>query len=141
MVIHDTFPKAKGYITDLENILTDEQEKELSAMIDSFEKATTNEIALLTIDTIAPYTDMGEYASALGSRWGVGKKDKDNGVTIVISSDMREMFIASGIGTAAILNDTVLQQVIDNEMIPQFREGRPYEGIKLGLQSLMNKWD
>ena len=60
-------------IADLENILTD------------YEKLTTNEIVIVTIDSIQPYTDIHLYATDLGDNWAIGKKEKNNGLIISVS--------------------------------------------------------
>ena len=109
-------------------------------MIRLFEEETTNEIAIVTINKIDPYQELRDYAVALGNEWGVGKAEKDNGVVIVISRELRNMFMATGIGTEVILTDSICQIIVDDFFIPSFKEGDYYQGIVDGLNEVMRQW-
>jgi uncharacterized protein len=133
-------PEYVGYVNDFENILTDKQEKELSEVIRRFEKRTSNQIAIITVDSITPYTNMKGYATNLANKWGVGQKDKNNGLLIVVSSKLRQTRIATGLGTEKVLTDQICQRIIDEQMIPFFKKGEYYKGLQEGLTELISNW-
>ena len=92
--------------------------------------ATTRQIVVVTVDSISPYSDIQKYASDLGSYWGVGHKDLDNGLVIVLSKPLRKVAIAIGYQrTEKILTDSICKQIIDSIMIPNFKNDDYYEGI------------
>jgi len=89
---------------------------------------------------------MGEYddpilfAVDFGNKLGVGKKEKNNGLVIFISKNMRQTSLATGYGTEKILKDEICMRIIDSCMIPRFKEEKYYDGIKAGVQESISKW-
>ncbi len=134
------FPKPIGYVNDFENILSKEQIKELTEIITSFERKTTNQIAVVTISSVEPYSDFDQYALDLSKEWGVGRKEKNNGLTIVFSKSLSKIRISTGLGTEKVLTDEICQSIIDQFMVPKFKEGQFYDGISSGLTELIKHW-
>jgi uncharacterized protein len=133
-------PEYSGLVNDFENILTSSEEEELSAEIKRFAKQTGNQIAIVTVDSIAPFTNMKDYATSLGNKWGVGQKGKNNGLLIVLSSKLRQTRITTGLGTEKILTDQICQKIIDEKMIPQLGNGNYFKGLQEGLTALITNW-
>ncbi len=137
------FPENKNaiIINDYSSILSDKEETILSKKLYNYEIATTNQIVFVSIDSITPYTDIQKYATDLGNHWGIGQKDKNNGLMLVLSKPMRQVGVATGFGAEKILTDSICKQVIETVLVPYFKEEKYYEGISNGLDSLMHKWD
>jgi len=134
------FPEPTGYITDTEDIFTEAEEATLTAIIEDFTVTGKGQIAVLTIASIKPYDDFYRYALDLSNHWGVGHKGKDDGVTIVISAALRQIRINTGNGTQKILSDSFCNNVLQNKMIPNFKNMDYYQGVKEGLESLITEW-
>jgi uncharacterized protein len=136
----DTTVKATGWVIDFENIFTDKQEQKLTQLITDFEKKTTVEIAILTVDTTVVSQDkFDSYILTVANRWGVGKAGKDNGVMIGVSAGHRYMSIQNGHGIKNKLTDADTKRIIDNQFLPQFKRGKYYKGTKAGLKALMKE--
>ena len=129
-----------NYITDNENLFTNQQITVLDKIISDFEKATSNEIAIVTNESIGDFTNIKEYSVNLANKMGVGKKDKNNGILFVISKKRREIFIATGIETEKILNNSKCQEIISETIIPYFKKNEYYLGVKAGLEESIKKW-
>jgi uncharacterized protein len=127
-------------IGDFENIFSDKQKNELDSIIKAFNENTTNQIAIVTIDSLGQYKSIMEFTTDLGNYWGVGLKEKDNGLIITFSKRLRKVWIGTGYGTEKILNDVFLSHLIDSLMIPNFKQGKYFEGIKSGMFGCMDKW-
>lgn len=134
------FLKPIGFVNDFDKIFTFQQIEKLEIIISNYEKSTTKEIAIVTIDTITPYTNFKDYCTDLSKKWGVGKKDVDNGLTIVFCKRLRQIRISTGYGTQEILTDEVCQKIIENSMTPEFKKGNYYKGIEGGLMELISEW-
>jgi uncharacterized protein len=131
---------AKGWVNDFEDIFTVGEEHSLDSIITNFEKETSIEIAIVTLDTNhvgEDITDMYEATFAIANNWGVGKKDKDNGVVIGISKGRMLMYIQNGKGIENILTDEATQQIIDKTFVPFFSKGDYYDGTVAGLKTIM----
>src|SRR5687767_2420221 len=85
-----SLPDYVGFVNDFEDILSSEQEEELNKIIIESERQTTNQIAIVTVESIAPYSSMKDFATDLANKWGVGQKEKDNGLVIVVSKKLRQ---------------------------------------------------
>lgn len=134
------FPRPVGYVNDFENLLTKEQIADLDSCIAIFRRATTNQVVIVTIDSIQPYVSLQDFTTDLGNYWGVGLNDKDNGLMIVVSKTLRNTWIGTGYGTEKILTNDILDVIIATKMVPHFKKGEFYEGIKAGLLECMKKW-
>ena len=133
--------KRKGLIiNDYDSIFSPSQRKELSDIIYDYNIETTRQIVVVTIDSIKPYSDIQKYAVNLMNYWGVGDAKKNNGLTIVVCNPCRQIGIATGTGTELILTDEICKNVIDQTIIPEFKNGEFYIGIKKGVTELIEKW-
>lgn len=79
--------------------------------------------------------DINTLATKLYRHWGVGSKDKNNGVLMLISitDDRREIWIETGYGLEGPLPDSVQRRTVDNLMLPNFKDGDYKEGILAGF--------
>ncbi len=127
------------WVTDLDSVFTDSQEKKLNQIITNYEQQTTCEIAILTTSDYEGFGDIGNYAIILGEKWGVGKKDVDNGLMIIISKTNNENFVASGYGLEGYLPDARLHQLSDTFLVSYFDKGEYFEGTKLFLNACFNE--
>lgn len=134
------FPSAVGYVNDFAKVLNDESRAALKSRIEAYEKDTQREVAVVTVKSIEPYSNIHAYATALGNEWGVGKKDKDNGVVLLFCSGCQAVSIAAGSGATSGLTDAVCQAIIDRDMIPKFREGQVGNAMVGGLDGIFRDW-
>ena len=81
-----------------------------------------------------------DLTELLGNCWGVGRSDIDNGLVLFVSQKMRASHIATGTGTENILTDSICAVTIQEQLIPQFKQGDFYQGIKGGVLRLMREW-
>ena len=135
------FPvKALGWTSDFEHIFSSDEILELDNLISKFEKETTNEIAIVTIEI--SWTAKEKFDSlvlAIARDWGVGKKGINNGIVIGISTGLRKIRISSGYGIEAKLTDAETKKIIDDIILPEFKQGNYFTGVRNGLLALMQK--
>lgn len=132
----DSFPKPLGYINDFEGVLTDNEEAQLSSIVMNFEKQTDAQIAIVSIDNYNPSSDLASYSIGLFNAWGIGDKNKNNGVLILFSKGMYELRISTGSGIEDKLTDEECQKIIDNFIIPEFKKGDFYEGLNSAIEAI-----
>jgi uncharacterized protein len=127
-------PSAVGYVNDFGYYFTAQQADTLSQIIQQHQKATTNQIAIVTFNTLAiEPQDFDAFTKALANKWGVGQKEKNNGVTIVLCKELRKIRIQNGDGITPKLSDAATKVIIDKIIFPEFIKGDYYNGIKKGL--------
>ncbi|MGS2727961.1 TPM domain-containing protein, partial [Psychroserpens sp. BH13MA-6] len=134
--------KHKGLIiNDFDSIFSPSQRKELSDLLYDYDINTTRQIVVVTVDSIAPYSDIVKYATDLGNYFGVGDAEKDNGLVLVLCKPCRQIGIASGSRTELILTNEICKEVIQAIIIPEFKKGEYYNGIKKGVTELIEIWN
>jgi uncharacterized protein len=133
-------PPANEFINDFVELFTDDEIKTLDSLVSAFERTTTVEISVATISsTMVKGEDFEDYSLIMMRNWGVGKKDKNNGILIAISPDLRRMRIQNGYGIENVLTDAKTKNIIDNYFIPKFKEGKYFEGTRDGIIAIINE--
>lgn len=134
----DSLPRPIGYINDFDNLFTKNENQTLDSLLEDFEKRTSIQIAVITIKSEMTTIDsLDAFTLKVGNAWGVGQKDKNNGVTIGIAREYRKMRIQNGYGIEKILTDAKTKEIIDTAFIPSFRNDDYYQGTLTGLKSLI----
>lgn len=120
-------------------ILSSDEEDKLETELENFEKSTSNEIAVIIVDDINNM-EPWEYATKIGAEWGVGKEKEDNGIVLLIKPTKenggRQVFIAVGRGLEGAIPDMATNDIVQNELLPNFKEGKYFEGIEAALNVL-----
>jgi uncharacterized protein len=134
----DNLPKPKGWINDYDKVLSNDEEIKLDSLISAFERETTIEIAIVTIDTINVSKENFEALTLhIAKTWGVGKKGKDNGILVGFSKDYRKIRIELGDGITKIFSEQETSEIIDHDFVPEFKKGNYYQGMFNGVIKIM----
>lgn len=128
-------PPNDGYVTDGVGVLTVEEEQALETTLDAYQKETSNEIAILIIQS-ASGSDIADVAIDLHRRWGVGDPDKDNGILILVARADREYFISVGTGLEGAVPDIVAAGIGDRIIAPAFADGEEAAGLTEAVDAL-----
>jgi uncharacterized protein len=134
------FPDPVGYVNDFDRIFNAQERTSLDSMVKAFEKESTVEISIVTIDSSWCRPEgFDSLAMAVHNQWGIGKKDKDNGVLILICRAYRKIRINTGYGIESRMTNAEAKRIIEEEIVPEFREGKFYEGTRKGLIAVMQE--
>lgn len=128
----EEIPQPSGWVNDFANVITQDYHQKLSALIQELEEKTSSEIAVVTIESIAPYNEE-DYARLLFDNWKPGKKVKDNGVLVLVAIRERRWRIEAGYGVEGILPDGLCGEIGRNYMVPYLKQGRYAEGLYYGV--------
>ncbi len=126
-------PTPPKLVNDLTGkFLTPEQVTALEKKLVAYDDSTSNQIAVVVVDDLKGYS-AADYAIALGRKWGVGNKNFDNGVVLLISTGggegNRDVFIAPGYGLEGVVTDLIADAIVDHELVPNFKTGNYYRGL------------
>ena len=135
-------PNPPRLVNDLADIINPEQEKELEYKLREFNHNTSNQILVITTKSLDG-DSKSNYAFEVGEKWKVGQKEFDNGIVILIkprysSTDKGQAFIAIGYGLEGAIPDAITKRIVENEMIPNFRNNDYYGGISRASEVLMS---
>ena len=123
-------------VNDFAQALTKKQLGLLENKLRNYNDSTSNEVAVVIIGSTGPY-DIAQYGAELAERWQIGKAKKDNGVLLLVAMDDRKVNISTGYGLEPVITDADSKRLIDNYILPNFRNGKYFEGIDQTTSILM----
>jgi uncharacterized protein len=135
-------PNPPRLVNDLskQDLLTPEQEQFLERKLVSYDDSTSNQIVIVTVDDLHDYAAV-DYAVALGRKWGVGGKQFNNGIVILVSTGggegNRDAFIATGYGLEGAIPDITANIILQGEMIPLMKEGNYFQAFNQAVDALV----
>ncbi|MEM9051491.1 MAG: TPM domain-containing protein [Bacteroidota bacterium] len=137
---NDCYPKKpRGFVADQVDIFTDREEQALNSRLQAFNDQTSNQIVVVSIAELCE-GDAAMTAVQIGEDWGVGQGQFDNGVVILIKptggQGNRRTFIATGYGLEGAIPDATGKLIVDQEMIPAFKNQDYYGGVSNAITVL-----
>ncbi len=129
-------PNPPRLVNDLAGVLSAQEREELEQVLLAYNDSTSSQIAIVTLKSVGQY-DIADYAFKLGDRWGIGRKDRNNGVLILVAASDRKIWIATGYGLEGALPDGLIGRIIRNDITPFFKSGNYYQGLLNGVQSIV----
>ncbi|RAJ15199.1 TPM domain-containing protein [Olleya aquimaris] len=127
-------------VQDYANLFSAKEKDSISKVIIDYENISTNQICVYVIDSIPNNNNALMYATTIGQTLGVGQAEKNNGLLILISTKDRQVAFATGLGTEKILTDTICHDLIENTLIPSFKQSAYFKGVLQVLDSIKVKW-
>ncbi len=115
----DDFPALTGQVVDEADILTDAEERQIVSVLSSDKE---NQVALVTLSSLRGY-DLESYVNELFNHWGLGDKEKNNGVLIAIAPNERQARIEVGYGLEHLLTDARASKIMRTDIIPYAKRG------------------
>lgn len=129
------FPALTGRVVDNADILTPQQEAELTQKLAILEQQTTDQLVVVTLSSLNDY-DIADYGYQLGRHWGIGQKEANNGALLIVAPNERKVRVEVGYGLEGVLTDAFSALTIQNFILPPFREGDYYSGISAGVDQI-----
>jgi len=129
-------PNPPKLVNDFTGTLTSLQEQALESKLKLFDDSTSTNIAVVIIKTTGGL-DIADYAIELGRKWGVGQKENNNGVVLLIAIDDHKLNISPGYGLEGALPDVTCKQIIDDIIVPNFKGNDYYRGIEEGTDAII----
>ncbi len=121
-------PSFQTSVYDFAGILSPDEKARLEQKLIRYADTTSSQIVIATIPSL-PDPDINFFGAQWAHKWGIGQEGKDNGILIIVAPNDRKTAIVTGYGVEDRLTDAMSRRIIENVMIPYFRQGRYYEGL------------
>jgi uncharacterized protein len=131
------FPKLDGRVIDQANLLSPAVKKDIDSILKTEEDKTSNQIVVVVLNSLNGYT-IEEYSYQLGRFWGIGQKDKNNGVLLVISMEEKKIRIEVGYGLEGALTDKIAYEIINYTIKPNFKANQYELGILKAVNEIIS---
>lgn len=129
-------PVPQKLVTDYTNTLAPDQREALEQKLTAFDDSTSIQLAVVIVETTGD-RDIADYAVALGRAWGIGNKEFNNGLLLLVAKNDRKIWIATGYGLEGALPDITAKSIIDNEITPNFKGSDFYRGLDEGTNAII----
>jgi uncharacterized protein len=130
--------KPESYVLDLSSKLSSSEINNLEQKLRGYADSTSTQFAIVIVPT-TDGRDPYDYAMEIGKTWGVGQKDKNNGVVILIASQDRKIRIVTGRGIEDVLPDAICKRIINKILKPALKQDQYYVGLDLATTEMMQR--
>ena len=130
-------PELKRRVTDQVGLLSTGQTNELEQLLAEFEQQKGSQVAVLIIESTQPET-IEQYSIQVVDRWKIGRENIDDGALLIIATDDRKLRIEVGYGLEGTIPDALAKRIINNIIVPHFRDGDYYLGIEEGIEAILS---
>ncbi|MEQ8742907.1 TPM domain-containing protein [Parasphingorhabdus sp.] len=139
-VFAQSFPELSGRVVDQADLLNPAQEAELTAKLAELEAQSNRQLVVATVNSLEGY-DIADYGYRLGRTWGIGQDgegetEKDNGLLLLVAPNERKVRVEVGYGLEGIMTDALSSIIIQNDILPQFRDNNMAGGIIAGADRI-----
>jgi len=133
-------PEPPRLVNDFTGTLSPVQTQQLEEKLVAFNDSTSTQITVVLVKSFNGY-DKSDFAYRIGEQWGVGQKGKNNGVVVLVKpksgNESGQAVIAPGYGLEAVIPDAICSRIVNQEMIPYFKDEDYYGGLEAGTNTVM----
>lgn len=130
-----TFPQLTGRIVDEAGLLSGQDVAAINEQLAALERKSTDQLVVVTLKSLQGYP-IEDFGYQLGRAWGIGQKGKNNGILLIVAPNERKVRIEVGYGLEPVMTDAMSKLIIDNAILPQFRNGDFPAGIRAGVRDI-----
>lgn len=124
-----------GQLNDFANLFKADQKENCQRLLTEIKNRTSAELAIVTLPTLEG-AEINDFANRLFQKWGIGARKQDNGVLILVAIQEKKARIEVGYGLESIIPDAKAGRILDEVMLPLFRQGHYAEGIIKGTETI-----
>jgi uncharacterized protein len=128
-------PPLNARVTDLTGTLAAGQRAALEQKLADLEARKGSQIAVLVVESTRPET-VEQYAVRVFERWKLGRKGVDDGVLLLVAKNDRQLHIEVGYGLEGAIPDAIAKRIIEQDIVPLFKQGNFHGGISAGTDRL-----
>jgi uncharacterized protein len=134
-------PVPPRLVNDYAGLLSAGEANSLERKLNMFNDSTSTQIAIVIVKDLHGYSK-ADYAQRLGDKWGIGQKGKNNGILILVKTKTADskgdVQIATGYGAEGAVPDLLCFDIVNNDILPLFRQNNYYAGLNKATSTLMS---
>ena len=135
-VAAQTFPKLTGRVVDEAHLLSPEQAAAIDAKLAALETQSQRQMVVVTLPSLEGY-EIEDYGYRLGRAWGIGDKQRNDGLLLIVAPNERKVRIEAGYGLEGIITDALSSLIIQREVVPRFKANDYAGGIAAATDQLI----
>jgi uncharacterized protein len=127
----------QAWVNDYAGVFSKEQANSLNQKLNALEYKTSTQIFVVTVSDNGGYA-VSDLSQRTGEAWKVGQAGKDNGIVLLVDMQDRDVFITTGYGVEEFVPDAIAKRVVENEIIPAFKQGAYFDGVDAAADVLIS---
>src|SRR5437762_13237258 len=129
-------PKPDRYFNDYAGVVSKEAAYRFNEQLAQFERETSDQVVVAVFPKMQSDSDIADYTQRVAQAWGVGQKERRNGVVLFVFVQDRKMFIQVGYGLEGALPDITAFDITEYRIKPHFKSGDYEGGLAAGIDSI-----
>ncbi len=129
-------PKPDRYFNDYAGVVSKPVADRFNVQLAQFERETSDQVVVAVFPKMQSDSDIADYTQRVAQAWGVGQKERRNGVVLFVFINDRKMYIQVGYGLEGALPDVTAFDITEYKIKPHFRNGDYEGGIAVGIDSI-----
>src|SRR5665213_551834 len=129
------FPALSGRVVDQAGLLSPASRTKITDWLAQFETATKRQVVVVTVKSLEGLP-LEDYGYQLGRFWGIGQKDKNTGAILLVAPTEHKVRIEVGYGLEGELTDAASRQIIEQDILPSFKQDNYQAGIEAGTAAI-----
>jgi uncharacterized protein len=126
-------PTPNAYFNDYAGVVSKEAASRFNEQLAQFERDTSDQVVVAVFPKMQSDSDIADYTQRVAQAWGVGQKERRNGVVLFVFTQDRKMFIQVGYGLEGALPDATAFDITERQIKPLFRTGNYEAGLATGI--------
>src|SRR4029077_9533227 len=126
-------PKPTKYFNDYAGVVSKQFADRFNEQLAQFERETSDQVVVAVFPKMQSDSDIADYTQRVAQAWGVGQKERRNGVVLFVFVQDRKMFIQVGYGLEGVLRDATAFDITERHIKPLFRTGNYDAGLATGI--------
>lgn len=129
-------PNPPVFVNDYAGALQADEKSALEQKLYNYFKQTSTQIVIVVEQSLEGDDAFG-YSQKLAQTWGIGEKDKKNGLLIYVALEERKMRIQVGYGLEGAMTDAISKRIIDGILKPNFKQKDYYTGFNEATDAII----
>jgi uncharacterized protein len=130
------FPSLTGRVVDDAEVLSPTTQAQVLTWLEDFERTSGRQVVVATVKSLQGYP-IEDYGYQLGRAWGIGDKQRNTGAILLVAPNDRSVRIEVGYGLEGELTDAVSRRIIEQDILPAFRQGNYEQGVTAGTVAML----
>jgi len=130
-------PKPDRYFNDYAGVVSKEAASRFNEQLAQFERETSDQVVVAVFPKMQSDSDIADYTQRVAQAWGVGQKERRNGVVLFVFIQDRKMFTQVGYGLEGSLPDATAFDITERHIKPLFRTGNYDAGLATGIDLIL----
>jgi uncharacterized protein len=131
-------PAPLHYFNDYAGLVSQLAADQFDRQLAQFERDSSDQVVVAVFPKMQSDDDIPAYTQRVFDAWGVGQKDKRNGVVLFVFVEDRKMFVQVGYGLEGALPDVAAFNITEYQIKPHFIKGDYETGLRVGIDSILN---